>query len=200
MDFLQGYLDSYWALFLLCLSSGVVYPLPEDFPLMFAGMRLHEGHGAWLPTIALAWVAVMIRDCFFYAIGRTLGTRLLAAPRVVRFLGAARLAKARQLVERMESKAVLAGRFSVGMRALIFVVAGSMGVSFRAFLIWDGLGLLVTIPFALWVGFQFGAPVVHGVMEVVPYLRLWGVVLALVCALGVAIWVRGRRRESRASE
>lgn len=200
MEFLQGYLDSYWTLFLLCLSSGVVYPLPEDFPLMFAGMRLHQGHGAWLPTIGLAWVAVLIRDCLFYAIGRTLGTRILAAPRVVQFLGAARLAKACGLVERMESKAVLAGRFSVGMRALTFVVAGSMGVSFRAFLLWDGIGLLATIPFALWVGFQFGAPVLNGVMEVLPYLRLWGVVFVLASALGVAAWMRLRRREADAKE
>jgi len=194
MEFLREYLDGYWALFLLCVSSGIVYPLPEDFPLMFAGMRIHQGHGAWIPTFTLAWVAVLIRDTVFYTLGRTVGVKILDRPRVVRFLGAARLAKARSLVERQQSRAVLIGRFSVGIRALTFVVAGSMGVSFRAFLLWDGLGLLATIPFALWVGYQFGAPVVEGVMHVLPQLRLWGAITVAAFVAGALLWAWRRKR------
>jgi membrane-associated protein len=178
-------LDSYPGLFFVCAVSGTFVPVPEDVPLLYAGMRIAEGRWAWAPTLAAALAGVAVRDLAAYGLGRLLGAWLLERPWMGRVLGRKRLARAHRMVEDHGAAAVLAGRFFVGMRASVFLVAGAMGLPLRRFALWDGVGLLVAVPLAVWLGFEVGEPVVHGIQTVLHSSRL----LALTFVTGALVYV-----------
>src|SRR5690606_41205749 len=101
-----------------------------------------------------------VRDLVAYGVGRVLGEWLLAQPIAQRLIGRKRIARTRRMVEARGAGAVLFGRFLIGMRASVFLVTGAMGVSFRRFLFWDLVGLVVPVPAVVGPGHAFGEPLV----------------------------------------
>lgn len=196
IDLLAG-LPLYPALFGACVLSGLFWPWPEDVPLVYAGMCIAAGRADWAATLVILGSAVAIRDLIAFAIGRIVGELLLERPLVIRLIGLRRLDRARRMVAANEARAVLAGRFFVGMRAPIFIVAGAMGVPLRRFLVWDALGLLLVIPTTLWLGFEFGQPLLDVFLSVWHATRWVGPALIA----GIVAWrvVRAARRGRLAS-
>src|SRR5688572_722771 len=140
-------------LFLLCAGSGIVIPLPEDVPLMYAGIRVHDGSAAWGATLLAATLGVLVRDVAVYGLGRVFGAWMLERDWIRRILGRDRVARAERFVDERGTNAVLVGRFLVGFRAPVFFAAGAAGMDLRRFALWDGVGLLAAVPLAVGVGF-----------------------------------------------
>lgn len=186
-------LPYYPALFGACVLAGMFWPWPEDVPLVYAGMCVGADRAAWLPTLAVTGVALLVRDLLAYGSGRLLGELLLDQPWVVRLVGRKRLARARGLVERNGTHAVIAGRFLVGLRAPVFLVAGAMGVPLRRFIAWDGLGLLIVVPATLALGAWFGEPLLEGALDVWSRTR-WAAPAVIVTVLAVLAFRSYRRR------
>ncbi len=186
-------MSGYPGLFLFCALSGIAFPLPEDISLLYAGSRVSTGQMAWGPTLLVAIVGVMTRDLLAWGVGRVLGEWLLDTRWLRRLFGQRRLDRSRELVTRHGSGAVLAGRFLVGLRAPIFLVAGAMGVSFRRFFFWNLAGLLIAVPAVVVLGFIFGEPLAEGAFWVV---QQWRGVFALG-ALAVTLFFLWRWRAVR---
>jgi membrane protein DedA with SNARE-associated domain len=185
-------------LFLLCAGSGIVVPLPEDVPLMYAGIKLHDGTAAWPATLVVAAFGVLARDVGVYLLGRVFGAWMLEKDWIRRILGRKRVARAERLIEEKGTAAVLTGRFLVGFRAPVFFAAGAAGMELGNFALWDAVGLCVAIPLAVGLGFLFGRPVVDAVYAVAANGR-W-IVSALVLLLAAAwIWARRDRLLGAAS-
>src|SRR5688572_25302369 len=157
----------YPGLFVMCAASGILLPVPEDIALLYAGSRLETGEMLWGPALLAALLGVFARDLFAYGCGWLIGDWLLARPTIVAMFGRKKLDKARALVTRQGASAVLAGRFLVGLRAPVFLMAGAMGVPFRQFLVWNLLGLLVAVPGVVVLGYVFGPPLAEGAFFVV---------------------------------
>ena len=146
-------------LFALCASSGILAPVPEDVPVLVAGVAAGAGQLPVVPALMVAIFAVLCRDFVFYSAGFFLGEQLLTRPWVVRFVGQKRLSGAQNLVARRGAHAVLMGRFFIGFRTPVFLTAGALGVRPASFLLWDGLGLLVMIPATFGLGYFLGEPI-----------------------------------------
>ena len=189
----------YPGLFLLCASSGIVLPVPEDVALLYTGSQIETGAMQWGPALCVAFLGVFVRDLFAYGIGRTFGNWLLARPAAVAFIGRKRLDKARALVEARGASAVLAGRFLIGLRAPVFFVAGAMGVPFRKFLLWNVLGLLVVVPGVVALGYVFGPPLAEGALFVVRHLRV-AFAVAMLAGCAALVWWRIRAERRAAIE
>ena len=191
-EFPEG-LGGYGGLFLVCALSGIAFPVPEDVALMFAGTQIKAGNVHWLPTILVTICGVFFRDLVAYSVGRFVGGWLLQRPLIHRFLGKRKIEKARALVEKRGSKAVFFGRFMVGVRATVFLVAGASGVPLRKFVFWDLAGMVVAVPGVVIVGFLFGAPILEmGAWLLGRTSLLMGVLLVLALAWGAyKVW-RGR--------
>jgi membrane-associated protein len=186
-------ISGYPGLFLLCASSGLLVPLPEDFALLYAGMRIAAGEYGWFPVIPVAIAGVLVRDVISFSIGRIAGEWLLARPWGRRLFGGdKKIARARAFVEDRGDLAIFMGRFVIGFRSPVFMVGGAMGLSRRRFVIWDLAGLLIAVPFTVWLGYAFGQPIVD--------LVFWGLQRARVVAAGLAalglVWIWWRRRTS----
>ena len=177
-----------WLLFVGCVLSGIAIPVPEDVPLLAAGAAMSDP--AELPPLLLAGlVGVFLRDAAFFFAGHWMGEAVLSRPLVQRLIGEARLERARGLVERRGALAVLMGRFLIGFRTAAFLVAGASGVRPRDFLLWDGLGLTVSVPLWLGLGWLLGDQAMAALEWVLANRRL-----ALGLAVVLAVVFFGVRR------
>lgn len=192
MDELLDRVTTYPALFLLCVSCGIALPIPEDLPLIYAGMQIETGRLSALPTAAVVLPAILLRDAVVYGIGLALGEIALARGPIPRLVGRDRIEQARRLVERRAGAAVLVGRLSLGFRTSVFVVAGASGIRPWQFLAWDLVGLAVTVPLWLTFGYLVGEPVVAAVTWALDHR--W-IALGVLGAIGaIALLLRARRR------
>ncbi|TNE84277.1 MAG: DedA family protein [Deltaproteobacteria bacterium] len=190
VEFVLRTAGSYPLLFLFCATAGIV-PVPEDLPALVAGMASAEGHANLLVSMVVAFTGVMLRDVMFYGLGRGLSAKVLDRPGVRRFIGGAKVDRARDLVRNRGVHAVLIGRFLVGFRTPVFLAAGALGVPFGQFLLWDVLGGIVMVPGMVLLGFYFGEPALHALQWVLAHSG-W-VAAAAVVALG--LWWVLRRPE-----
>ncbi len=187
---MTGYLLLFW----VCLTSGLLIPAPEDLALVVAGVQVSDGVLELLPTIAVASVAILLRDALFFGVGRVLGEKVLERPLVRRVVGDDAIARARGLVERRGSLAVLAARAMLGFRTAGFLVAGAMGVRRSAFLLWDCIGLALSVPLVLGLGMVLGDQATVGIAWMADHGALFGIALF---ALGLG-WLAYTRREAQA--
>lgn len=193
---LTGSLSSLWV---ACATSGLLVPVPEDLPLVWAGIRV--ANGEWSPVAAslVAIAGVGTRDLAAWTAGRVFGAVLFDESRARVFLGRRNVAWARGIVDRHGSEAVFLGRFLVGFRAPVFAVAGAMGVPFRAFVLYDAVGLVLAVPLAIGLGYAFGQPVLTGLLAAIAWARTWLAPLLLVAiaaSLGMAQWRRSASRRA----
>ncbi len=163
--------SGYPALWLACATSGILAPMPEDFPLVYAGARVAEGSWTWPATLAVAFLGVGTRDLVAWSVGRLLGDWLLHRESVRRLVGRKAIDRARRMVIRHGPVAVLFGRFFIGFRAPVFAVAGAMGVPLRPFAAYDAIGLVVAVPIAVAVGYEFGPAMADAILMVIERAR-----------------------------
>lgn len=175
----------YPGLWLACAGSGILVPMPEDVPLLYAGTRIATGMWSWPATLLVAWIGVGLRDISAWAIGRYL-VRWLLETRIGWWLGGRRLQRAERLISSHGPAAVLIGRFLIGFRAPVFMAAGAMGVPVRAFAAYDAIGLTLAIPITVGLGYWFGAPITEVAAAL---LQRASSVAALCVAIGVGWWL-----------
>ena len=94
-ELIEG-IGGYTGLFFFCAASGIVFPVPEDLALVYAGMRIEAGALSWLATILVTMLGVLVRDTVAYGVGRGLGDLLLDHAVVGRMVGVRRLERARR--------------------------------------------------------------------------------------------------------
>jgi len=106
--------------------------VPGELALVLGGLLAHQGRvPLWAAVVAGAAGAV-VGDSVGYAIGRRMGERLLAhLPH--RLVGPRQVERATALVRRLGGRAVLVGRFTAALRALVPGLAGLAGVPYRTF-------------------------------------------------------------------
>lgn len=172
------------ALFIACVASGIVVPMPEDVSILVAGWQVGDGHLDPGPTAAAAYLGTLGRDALAYTAGRVVGERLDES-RFARRLGLGRLSRLRARYEARAERLLFLARFAIGVRSLLYFVSGTLGVPARRFLVTDGLGLLLTTPLLLWLGARYGADASAWLAGVLVHQR-W--MLAGLLAVGAGAW------------
>ena len=186
----------YPGLLLMCMLSGVFLPLPEDFPLVYAGVAIAEGKFTWGPTLLVAFVGVGLRDICVYAMGRYLGSWLLESERSERWFKRERIQRAEKMVRDRGPLAVLVGRFLIGFRAPVFMVAGACKLPFRQFIFWDMVGMIFAVPGMIWLGWAFG----EQITDVMFWLNARSREVLILIGLATAVYMfRQFRQRSAAS-
>jgi len=183
LSFLSGStgLGAYVAIFGLLLACGLGLPLPEDITLLAAGYLAAEDVITLPGAIGICLAGVLIGDSLIFALGRRFGERTLEAPGIRTVMTRKRVARSRHYFDRFGRKAVFFGRFIAGLRAPIFLVAGTLQMPYRTFLLLDGLGAVLSVPLLAWLGWAF-ADDLHAIIELI---RSSHNALLLVLALGV---------------
>ncbi|WP_137390870.1 DedA family protein [Rhodoligotrophos defluvii] len=191
---LAAYLHDYgeWAVFAIILLESLGAPLPGE-SLLIAAFSL-AARGLLDPPLLFlgTFAAAVLGDNIGYLIGRLLGRQA-----VIRFgtrvgVTAERYEWAEAQFSRYGPAIVAGARFVVILRQLNGIVAGSLGMHWLRFLIFNAIGA------ALWVGFwgalaMFVGTHVHAFAELAQHLGVAGVLIALVAAIAALAWWRWRQ-------
>lgn len=203
LDFLRGIGESVGA-WLYLIAGGLAFAeaammvgvvLPGETALLVAGFAAHQGVIALVPMIVVAIVAAIAGDSVGYEVGRKIGPRLQGS-RVGRFVGARRWQATEDFLRRHGGKAVLLGRGTALLRALVPGMAGMARMPYlRTFLPWNALGGTLWGGGCVTLGYLFALS-----LDTVARYLAWGPipVLAAVAAVLVVREVRRRRRERAA--
>jgi len=181
--------------FTLLVACGLGLPLPEDVALITGGYLAGKGPPIGvgsLPAMILVGLAgILIGDTIIFRAGATYGEALLQT-RIGRHVPGEKVERIIGLFERHGPKFIMLARFIPGVRAVTYFVAGTTGVPYWKFLLYDGLAACASAPgwvlLGHWAGrhrmlrkaWQYAKQVQIGVLLVVlGIVALW-IAIALI--------------------
>jgi len=178
---------------LLLGSLGV--PIPEEMPIVAAGILSHEGLARWWLALPVCVLGVVSGDMVLYWAGRRWGERLLGWRVVRHVLTRARADWLQAAYREHAMKTVAMARHVTGLRAAAFLTAGIARVPFWKFILADAAAAAVSVPLAFGLAYffthQIGA-ILADVHRVERWLALAGLV---VVAGGLVVYAaRWNRR------
>jgi membrane protein DedA with SNARE-associated domain len=172
--------------------------LPGETALLVAGVFCNSKYGNLNLgiMIAIAVVCAIGGDSVGYEFGKKFGPSLRRS-RLGRWIGEHRWAAVDGFIHRHGGKAVLLGRLTALMRALMPSMAGMSGMRYRTFLLWNAVGGIVWAPGCVLLGYGFASA-----LGVVGETLTWAplAILAVLIAVYLIIHFRKRSRERAEAE
>ncbi|MGI5863499.1 MAG: DedA family protein [Myxococcales bacterium] len=174
---------AYLLVLAVLLACGLGVPLPEDVALITGGYLAFSGAARLEVMVAVAFVGILGGDSFVYLLGRRFGSKLERRWPFRLMITPSKRRKVEGLFERYGQRIVVAARFMPGVRAVTYFVAGSAGMRYLHFIVFDGLAALVSAPLFVFLGYHFGANIEWLVGAV--RRGQWAVIGLLVAIAGV---------------
>ena len=181
--------------FTLLVACGLGLPLPEDVALITGGYLAGKGPPIGvgsLPLMILVGLAgILIGDSIIFRAGATYGEALLQT-RIGRHIPGEKVERIIGLFERHGPKFIMMARFLPGVRAVTYFVAGTTGVPYWKFLLYDGIAACASAPcwvlLGHWAGkhrmlrkaWQYAKEVQIGVILLVLAIILLWIAIALI--------------------
>jgi membrane protein DedA with SNARE-associated domain len=179
------------AVFLILVFESFGAPLPDESLLIVAAILSGRGDISFPGLLVSAWIGAVLGDNIGYLVGRTLGHKLIWRYGKKVGLTAERLHKVEVLFANYGSVTVAFARFVSVLRQLNGVVAGTMEMDWRRFLIFNALGGALWVLVWTLVGFYVG---IHGAHLVVLMHRLGflGAITVAILLVAILACVYGR--------
>jgi membrane protein DedA with SNARE-associated domain len=174
---------SYAGVLLVLLLGSIGLPVPEEVPIVTAGILSHEQVMRWWLALPTCIVGVLSGDLLLYAAGRHWGERVLERRWLRRLLDRERLEHIEAAYRRRGALIVFLARHVIGLRAVAFLGAGIVGLPFWKFLLADGIAIAYGVPFNFTIAFLFSQHL-HAVMAEVHRVERWVVLGALLASAG----------------
>jgi membrane protein DedA with SNARE-associated domain len=182
--------------FLLC---GIGLPLPEELVLITAGFVCHTGVADLEWMIATCILAILVGDMLPFYLGRTFGARLLRIRWMRIMINPRRLDAFDRWFRKRGDLVIFIARFIAGIRVVAYFIAGTMKMTWRRFLLLDLLGILITAPTLVYVGYVSGNLIQDVIAKVQTAER--GILIAVGSGLAVfGLWWWLRRRRLRRAQ
>ena len=194
-------LPHYLSIIVVLILTGCGLPVPEEFPIIAAGVASSGADAQLNPWIALACclIGALAGDSMLYTIGYHFGHNLVKAhPRLARLLHAEREVKMEQLLNQHGLKVLFLARFMVGVRAPVYLSIGILRISFKKFLLFDAFCATAVVSLFFGLSYLFGENVktwIRGTEKVVTAVAIGAAVVALV-----VFWLIRRKRAAVAAD
>jgi membrane protein DedA with SNARE-associated domain len=184
---------SYLAIIVVLVLTGMGLPIPEEVPIIAAGVI--SAHGQLDPWLAFACcvIGALLGDSMSYWIGYRLGRSLLRRHRWWgRYVTPEREQKIEEMIRAHGFKVFFLARFLIGLRSTIYVTAGILRMSFRRFILIDGACAAIIIGVFFGLSYLFGEAVTAWIRRAEWTVTV--VVVLVVAGLAVFFWQRHRRK------
>ncbi len=189
----------YPALLLIFIIASLGVPIPEDIPLIAAGiiLKTQPQIATWTGTLLISAVGIMSGDTILYSLGRRWGPDVFSHRSVRWLISPARLRLFARRFHRWGVWFCFFGRLLMGVRAAMCLTAGVTRFPFWKFFLADLAGACMSIPIFVGLGYGFAHMLPTLETYVVGVRWTVGVVAVLViAAIVIYEWrhLRYRRR------
>lgn len=189
----QIFLEHYglWAVTVCIFFESFGGPVPAESLLITASLMSAEGKIPIVPLFVCAWVAAVAGDNLGYLIGRFGGRQLIEKFGSRMFITPQRLNYVESFFDRYGGIIVIFARFFNFLRQLNGIAAGTSGMGWWAFLLFNMIGAFLWV--SVWVaGSYFFGKELHSYHAVLKQAEPFIVVLALGVFFGLIMY--GYRR------
>lgn len=155
--FVTSYVEhfTYLGMLVVLMLCGLGLPLPEDLVLLTGGFLVHRGIIRYPITLGVSLVGVVAGDNSLFFLGRRFGTSLITYLGLGWPRSKGKIERLEQFMERHGHRAILYARFLAGLRAFVYLTAGSLGVAPLRFFVYDLAGALISVPIVVSLGYFF---------------------------------------------
>lgn len=182
---------AYAIIALLVLGEAALFigfVLPGETAVLIGGALASAGRLSLTALILLVVLAAVVGDSIGFEVGRHLGPRLLRLAPLQRHHE--RIERARESIRRRGGMAVLIGRSTAFLRAVMPALAGLSRMSYPRFFVFNVIGAVIWGVAVSLLGFFAGS----SLSRVEHELGRGGAVAAVVVLLVVAVLLHRRRR------
>jgi membrane-associated protein len=162
------------------------FVLPGETAVVYGGVLAAAGKVPVLLVLAVVLLAAVLGDSVGFEVGRRLGPRLTAAPVLRNHPD--RVAAGQEYLRRRGGRAVVMGRFTAFLRAVMPGLAGASRMEYPRFLFFNVLGGVIWGTACVLLGY-FAA---HSISTVTHYLGITSGVVATFIVLAL-LWAWHRR-------
>jgi membrane protein DedA with SNARE-associated domain len=178
----------YGSFFFALFFTGIgIPPLPEELPVITAGIAASHNNVRWF----LAWPAcvlgVVAADLVLYWAGRGFGSRLFEYRWVRNFLPPERRQKIEEGFHQNGLKILLSARLLPGLRSGVYMTAGAMRYPFIRFLLADAIYAIPGVGIIFFLSY-FLAESVWLLIDQVHKVQYWLLALVLLAGGGFALY------------
>jgi membrane protein DedA with SNARE-associated domain len=187
----HGPVLSYLAITVVLILTGSGLPIPEEVPIIWAGVMSAPPDATLNPFIAVACclVGALVGDIVMYWIGYHFGRGVLCEHRWwARCVTPQREARIEEMFARHGLKVFFVARFLVGLRTPVYLTAGILRVSFKRFVLID------LICASAVVGTFFGLTYLFG-EQIAKWIKRgeWGLTICVLIAVTCVVFYFWRR-------
>src|SRR4051812_7347702 len=158
------------------------FVFPGETALVLGGVLASQGKLSLPVVIACAIVGAITGDAVGYAVGRRFGPALQRS-RLGQVVGQPRWTATEEFLRRRGGPAVLIGRFTALLRALVPSAAGMARLPYRTFFVWNAIGGILWAPTFVVVGYLAG----ESYQQVERYLGRGALALTVVVIAGLVV-------------
>ena len=178
-------LFSYLGVFITLFLTGVGFPVPEDVILLAAGFVTAPDQdfaklGLMIPV---AMISVLSSDLMMYGLGYKFGERIYTWKPFCYFFTQHRVDRIHKFYERYGKSTIFVSRFAAGLRAWIYIFAGSSKMAIGHFIMMDFLAALISVPLLVWLGHHFDYEIKQ-IASFIGHIKFW---ILLFVVMGVII-------------
>ena len=145
--------------FCLLILGGLGFPIPEDIPLLFAGVAAQKEFVKPLSIFSTSYVGVLLADQIVFLIGYFFGPKLLDAGAKSNFFPSItekRICKIREGLRKRKLFYIFLGRHLFPLRTATFLTAGALRIPYLEFLFSDALAAFVSVSIVTSIGYLLG--------------------------------------------
>ena len=148
---------TYLAIFSFLVLCGTgFFPFPEEVTLLTAGYLASLGTIKLRIILPLALLGVLLGDSIFFIVGRKNPNALRKFGKML-ILSKPILDKVHRFFKKHGEKTIFFTRFILGTRIPASFIAGSTGMKYSTFFLYDFAGIILWVPSLMTLGYLFGA-------------------------------------------
>lgn len=184
----------YLAVLGLVMIEDFGVPVPGETIVILAAVDAGRGRLNIALVLALAFCGALLGDNIGFAIGHFGGRRLAERWGHYVFLTPDRLVKATHFFDRHGGKVIIIARFVEGLRQANGIIAGTSGMHWKRFLIFNAIGAALWVTVWATIGYLSGSHIDAIYNDATRYSTYLAVVLVLLLLAYIVRWVVRHRR------
>ncbi len=156
MDFsildLHGFI-LFATLFLMLIGGAIGLPIPEDVPLLLAGIIASNTPRYTYYLFLTCYSGIILGDLIVFALGWYLGPKVLKLKPFSSKLGQKRIARIKIRLERRSLLMIFIARHLFYLRSITFLLCGAVKMHPLRFVAADATAALVSVPIMMTIGY-----------------------------------------------